>query len=230
MRVANAVSGGRLPLRGVDGDHPQLQVARRNLAVRLKSLGDLEGARALEQVVLDVYTRTLPGDHLELQNARLNLAFTLFDLGVVRGLVLPVALYTALRATGAPSRNDVISPNLFSWMIALGLVLAAFNFSEALVSEPGEPQTLVAIAIAGVLLGFLVLASAAGPFGQMVGALRIENAIALLELSGSHRASLGMRLALLGIFLATLGFFRWHLLSTASPAKEGEHAPDSFTL
>ncbi|MEY4547342.1 MAG: putative transrane protein involved in the pathway [Pseudomonadota bacterium] len=155
---------------------------------------------------------------------------TLFDLGVVRGLVLPVALYTALRATGAPSRNDVISPNLFSWMIALGLVLAAFNFSEALVSEPGEPQTLVAIAIAGVLLGFLVLASAAGPFGQMVGALRIENAIALLELSGSHRASLGMRLALLGIFLATLGIFRWHLLSTASPAKEGEHAPDSFTL
>ncbi|MEY2935951.1 MAG: putative transrane protein involved in the pathway [Pseudomonadota bacterium] len=155
---------------------------------------------------------------------------TLFDLGVVRGLLLPLALYTALRATGAPSRNDVISPNLFSWMIALGLVLAAFNFSEALVSEPGEPQTLVAIAIAGVLLGFLVLASAAGPFGQMVGALRIENAIALLELSGSHRASLGMRLALLGIFLATLAFFRWHLLATESLAREAEPAPDSFTL
>jgi hypothetical protein len=109
------------------------------------------------------------------------------------------------------------------------MVLAAFHFSEALVSEPGEPQTLVAIAIAGVLLGFLVLASAAGPFSQMVGALRIESSIALLELSGEHRASLGMRLAMLGILLATVAFFRWYLAALESPAKEGEPAADSLT-
>lgn len=155
---------------------------------------------------------------------------TLFDLGVVRGLLLPIGLYTALRATGAPSRNDVIPPNLFSWALALGMLLAAFNFSEALVREPGEPQTLVAIAIAGVLLGFLVLASASGPFSQMVGALRIENSIALLELSGEERASLGIRIAMLGIFVATLAFFRWYLVSLESPAKERESAPDSLTL
>jgi len=155
---------------------------------------------------------------------------TLFDLGVVRGLGVPLALYTVLRTTGAPARNDVIAPNLFSWTIALGMVLAAFNFSEALVSEPGEPQTLVAIAIAGVLLGFLVLASAAGPFSQMVGALRIENSIALLELSGEQRASLGLRLAMLGTFVATIAFFRWYLRWLESPAKERESAPDSLSL
>jgi len=155
---------------------------------------------------------------------------TLFDLGAVRGLLLPVALYSVLRATAAPSRNDVIPPNLFSWTIALGMVLAAFNFSEALVREPGEAQTLVAIAIAGILLGFLVLASAAGPFSQMVGALRIENSIALLELSGEQRASLGLRIAMLGVFLATLAFFRWYLVSLESPATERESAPDSLSL
>jgi hydrogenase-4 component E len=155
---------------------------------------------------------------------------TLFDLGVVRGLLLPLVLYRVLRATGAPSRNDVIPPNLFSWTIALGMVLVAFNFSEALVSEPGEPQTLVALAIAGVLLGFLVLASVAAPFSQMVGVLRIENSIALLELSGEQRASLGMRFALLGIFLATVTFFRWYLVSLESPAHDREPAPDSLSL
>jgi hydrogenase-4 membrane subunit HyfE len=155
---------------------------------------------------------------------------TLVDLGLVRGLLAPLALYSVLRATGAPSRNDVIPPNLFSWTIALGLVLASFNFSEALVSEAGEPQTMVAIAIAGVLLGFLVLASAADPFSQMVGALRIENSIALLELSGAHHASFWLRLAVLGIFLATVAFFRWYLVSLESPARERESAPDSLTL
>ncbi|HKO89623.1 MAG TPA: hypothetical protein VJU61_00630 [Polyangiaceae bacterium] len=155
---------------------------------------------------------------------------TLFDLGVARGLLLPLALYTVLRVRAAPSRNEVIPPNLFSWTMALGMVLVAFNFSEALVSEPGEPQTLVAIAIAGVLLGFLVLASAASPFSQMVGVLRIENSIALLELSGEQRASLGMRFALLSIFLTTLAFFRWYLVSLESPAKERESAPDSLSL
>jgi hydrogenase-4 component E len=155
---------------------------------------------------------------------------TLFDLGVVRGLLLPLVLYRVLRASGAPSRNDVIPPNLFSWTIALGMVLVAFNFSEALVSEPGEPQTLVAIAIAGVLLGFLVLASVAAPFAQMVGVLRIENSIVLLELSGEQRASLGVRFALLGIFLATVAFFRWYLVSLESPADDGESAPDSLSL
>src|SRR6185295_19237532 len=61
---------------------------------------------------------------------------TLFDLGVVRGLLVPLGLYAALRARGTPARNDIIAPNLFSWTLALAMVLLAFNFSEALVSEP----------------------------------------------------------------------------------------------
>jgi hydrogenase-4 component E len=155
---------------------------------------------------------------------------TLFDLGVVRGLLLPMALYTVLRTAGAPSRNDVIPPNLFSWTLAFGMILMAFNFAEALVSEPGEPQTLVAIAIAGVLLGFLVLASAAGPFTQMVGALRIENSIALLELGGEQHASFGLRLTMLGVFLATIAFFRWYLAVLGAPSSEPESAPDTLSL
>ena len=162
---------------------------------------------------------------------------SLADLGLVRGVLVPLALYTVLRAQGAPARNDTIAPNLFSWTLTLGMVLAAFNLSEDLVSEPGEAQTLVAVAIAGVLLGFLVLASASGPFSQMVGALRIENAVAMLELSGDHETPFVLQLALLAVFVATIGLFRWYLATLGSSADdatalaaEPESPPDGLTL
>jgi hydrogenase-4 membrane subunit HyfE len=143
----------------------------------------------------------------------------------VRGMLAPLGLYLVLRSQDTPARNDVIPPNLFSWALALGLVLAGFHFAQGLVNQPGEPQTLVAIAIAGTLLGFLVLASAASPFSQMVGALRIENSIALLESSGDHHSPLGVQLALLLVFIATLGFFCWFLATletSREPDRESE--------
>ena len=180
---------------------------------------------------------------------------TLADLGLVRGVLVPLALYMVLRLYGppqltvgergvlraqaAPARNDTIAPNLFSWTLALGMVLAAFNLSDVLVEEAGQEQTLVAIAVAGVLLGFLVLASATGPFTQMVGALRIENAIATLQLSGAHQSSLALDLAMLAVFVATVALFRWYLstLEAVAPAASAdcsgtdhESAPDSLTL
>jgi hydrogenase-4 membrane subunit HyfE len=170
----------------------------------------------------------------ELRPLRSALAWlTLADLGLVRGVLVPLALYTVLRGQGKPARNDTVAPNLFSWALTLGMVLAAFNLSDVLVGEPGQEQTLVAIAVAGVLLGFLVLASATGPFSQMVGVLRIENAIATLQLSRTHEASFAFDLALLAVFVATVALFRWYLPSLESqPAvlSAAESAPDSLTL
>lgn len=137
---------------------------------------------------------------------------TLFELAAVRGMAAPVALYTILRARQTPPRNDVIPPNLLSWTLALAMVLVSFSFAEMLVPAAGEQRTLVAVASTGVMLGFLVLATQSGHFSQMIGALRIENAIALLELGGArHEAPLGPQLGLLAIYLATIGFFRWYL-------------------
>jgi hydrogenase-4 membrane subunit HyfE len=137
---------------------------------------------------------------------------TLADLVLVRGLVVPAALYEVQTAAKAPARHDVIAPNLLSWTVALGMVLVAFSFAELLVPQPGDQRMLVAVTTAGVLLGFLVLASQSSPFGQMVGALRIENSIALLELGGArHEPPLLLQLALLAVFVATVGYFRWSL-------------------
>lgn len=160
---------------------------------------------------------------------------TLADLVLVRGLWAPLALYTVLRRRNAPSRNDVIPPNLLSWTVALGIVLVAFNFSEVLVAAAGQEQTLVAVATTGFLLGFLVLATQSGPFSQMIGAVRIENAIALFELGGArHHEALGLRIGQLVIVVATIALYRWYLemLSSPSVALAGgdASAPEEPTL
>jgi hydrogenase-4 membrane subunit HyfE len=156
---------------------------------------------------------------------------TLADLVLVRGLWAPLALYGVLRAQNAPARNDVIPPNLLSWTAALGLVLVAFNFSEMLVRESGDQQTLVAVVVAGIMLGFLVLATQSDPFSQMMGAFRIENAIALLELGGErHHQPLAVQLAQTAIVGITIAFYRWYLATLSAPAPTPGSLPESPTL
>lgn len=144
---------------------------------------------------------------------------SMFDLVVVRGIGAPLALYAVLLSHRAPPRNDVLPPNLMSWTLAIVLVLFAFRFADLLVPVEGNEQSFVAVATAGLLLGLLVLATQTGPFSQMVGALRIENAIALFELGGAHGShDLGMRIAQTVILIATILLFRWYLSTLPRPS------------
>ncbi len=162
----------------------------------------------------------------------------LADLVIVRGVLIPFALYGVLRAQNAPARNDVIPPNLLSWTLALGIVLVSFSFASELVLEEGEQQTLVAVACAGVLLGFLVLSSQSGPFSQMIGALRIEYAIALVELGGErHESPLPVHVGLVALSIASIALFRWYLsmlgageLGAGEPSGDGASGGEGPTL
>jgi hydrogenase-4 component E len=149
----------------------------------------------------------------------------LVDLVFVRGIAIPAMLYATLLHRNAPRRNDVIAPNLLSWVLALALVLVAFRAADSLVPREGDGQTLVAVATAGLLLGLLVLATRTGTFSQMIGVLRIENAIALFELGDHHHSSLGIRLGQTAVLLAVVVLFRWYLEhldddDDAAPARE----------
>jgi hydrogenase-4 component E len=157
---------------------------------------------------------------------------TLVDLVVVRGVAAPLALYAVLRSQNAPARNDVIPPNLLSWTFALGMVLAAFNFSELLLAQHGQQQSLIAVSTAGVLLGFLVLATRADTFSQILGVLRIENAIALFELGGERgQHAIGIQLGQIGVFVLTVWLYRWHLKTlSASAVVTPEVVPEGPTL
>jgi hydrogenase-4 component E len=157
---------------------------------------------------------------------------TFADLVVVRGLLAPLLLRSVLVAQNAPARNDVIPANLLSWTMALGIVLLAFRFGEALVPVQGDQQTLVAVATAGLLLGFLVLTTHAGALSQVVGALRIENAIALFELGGEpHHEPLALKVGQVAVYAATVLLFRWYLTHLGPGAlAEPARAPEEPTL
>jgi hydrogenase-4 component E len=117
-----------------------------------------------------------------------------------------------LRRGTSPERNDVIAPNLLSWTIALGFLLLAFRLADILVPDEGDLQMLVAVSTSALLLGLLVLSTRSGPFSQLVGLLRIENAIALFELGPErHHASIGVRICQTAVLLVSIGFYRWYL-------------------
>lgn len=150
---------------------------------------------------------------------------TLADLVLLRGFGAPLLLYGVLRSQNAPARNDVIPPNLLSWTFAFGIMLAAFDFSELLVKQAGDPQTLVAVATSGIMLGLLVLATQSGPFSQVIGALRIENAIALFELgSQPEQEPLGVRFAQVVIVVLTIALYAWYLKTLNARSPSAQHA------
>jgi hydrogenase-4 component E len=154
----------------------------------------------------------------------------LADLALVRGVWAPFALYQVLRRQRIASRNDLIPANLLSWFLALAAVLVAFRFSEILGSEQRD---LVAVTTAGVLLGFLVLATQSGPFSQIVGVLRIENAIALFELGALEPATPAASLIQLGkisVFVLSVAFYRWYLTALQTQTSDTPEALESPTL
>lgn len=157
----------------------------------------------------------------------LNLA----DLVLVRGIGAPLLLYRLMRSQNHAARHDIIPPNLLSWTVALGLVLAAFNLSATLVPIDGDQRALTSVAAAAVLLAFLVLASQSTPFGQVMGALRLENGIALFELGGEHEhQSLVTQVGQLVIVVATIGLYLWLLESFSEGSASLEAAQDEPTL
>ncbi|HVY29878.1 MAG TPA: hypothetical protein VHB79_25135 [Polyangiaceae bacterium] len=135
---------------------------------------------------------------------------TLADLVLLRGFGAPLLLYRALRGKNRALHQQFFSPNLLTWTIALGLVLAAFNLAASLIPQDGDERALTSVATAGVLLAFLVLASQAGAFGQVVGALRLENGIALFELGEQQRHEhITLHIGQLALVLATLSLYLW---------------------
>lgn len=160
-------------------------------------------------------------------------AVMLVDLVVVRTFVLPGWLFVTLRRQNAPLRNDVIAPNLFSWAIALALVVVAFRTADVLVPAEGTEQSLFAVSTAAFLLGVFVLATARGTVSQVIGLMRVENAIALFELgTPTEHTSLAIRIAQAAIMLVSVGMCRWYLTwlaretATPMPVVPGEETAD----
>lgn len=138
--------------------------------------------------------------------------FALVDYVAIRGIGLPWALYSVLRSRKAPYAVDIIPANLLAWSLSLGLVLLSFNFSALLMQDPHGPSHSVSVVVSGVLLGLFILATAKTLFSQMLGAIYIENSIALFELNlDEHAGPWALRIGMMCVAILTFILYRWFL-------------------
>lgn len=145
-------------------------------------------------------------------------AVEVIDLVILRGIAIPALLYREMRAQNAARRNDVIAPNLLSWVLALTLVLMSFRAADLLVPSEGDGQALIGVATSALLIGLLVLATRTGHFSQMLGALRVENAIALFTVGSAPHTQLGVRIGETLVLFATILYFRGYLAALGAEA------------
>ena len=152
----------------------------------------------------------------------------LADLLLLRGYVVPRYLYGIMLRQQTPRRTDVIPANLFSWTLAGVLVLLSFRFADVIQPGGGVAKTHVAVACAALLLAFQILGTGDSLYGQVVGVLRLENAIALFELSTGHGVPLAIQVgvtAVLVITLALFGHFLERLGTRHRPSDRPEEEP-----
>jgi hydrogenase-4 component E len=114
-------------------------------------------------------------------------------------------------------------------MLVVGIVLASFRFANELSkSEPSNPLHIATVT-AALLLGLFVLSSQGSMFSQIVGLLRIENAVALFELLPASHVPVPIQLGLSFVFLVTVilfGHFLSHeLRAVAQPDASRERRP-----
>lgn len=137
---------------------------------------------------------------------------SLADHLLLRGIAIPCALYSALRARPAHGRAVILPPNILAWISAGGAVLLAFNFADLLARTTGSERAPIAVVASAILLGFVVLSMRTGMFGQMVALIFIENAIALFEQTQiAHSQPFGIQAGLLSVTALTILLFRWFL-------------------
>lgn len=147
----------------------------------------------------------------------------LADLIAVRAVMVPVVLGSALRARGAPSRVDLVPPSILWWTAVLGATLASFEFANLLVPAAGPAQVLAGVASSMVLVAFLILSTQTNVLAQMIAALHIENAVALVELEETHAGLVFLVVQTLTL-IATIALFRWYLSSEVAAIGAGHDA------
>lgn len=144
----------------------------------------------------------------------------LVEVLVMRALVAPRLLRYAIVRRREP-HLDLMPSNLFTWAIAIALVVLAFEFAAPAMTDRqaltlGVVGTTVAVAL-------LLLSTNASAVAQLVAVLFMENGLALFESLLPEPWPLPVHGALSGIYLLTVGVGVWLI---ATPDRVAMAVPD----
>ena len=121
---------------------------------------------------------------------------------LVRGALAPWLLRRVIERRGE-AELDLMPSNLFAWASAVALIVLAFEFGGAAVSETGT--FTMGVVGATVAIAFLVLSTNESPPAQWVALLYMENALALFESLLPDPWALPVHGSLSLVYLLTLG-------------------------
>ncbi len=163
--------------RALPEDHPYPLVFRRNVALTMKELGDLVGARTLEEGVVAAYERILPEDHSELLAARDRLATTMRQQGELAGArALQESVLAARERTLPQDHPDLlgIRLNLALTLKAAGDLKGAGALEEQVVAARERTLSEDHPELLGALQN---LASTLAASGDLAGARALEERV-----------------------------------------------------
>ena len=145
----------------------------------------------------------------------------LIEVLVVRALVAPRLLSRAIRRRDEPNR-DLMPSNLFTWGIAVTLIILAFKFGEG--AQVDLRALTLGVMAASVVIALLILSTNQEPPAQLVALLFMENALALFESLMPEPWPLLVHGAISGVYLVTVLVGMWLLSEPALPLEDAPEA------
>ncbi|MDR3371308.1 hypothetical protein [Rhodoferax sp.] len=143
---------------------------------------------------------------------------------IIRAWLVPHLLRRTLSGHKA-AEHDVMPSNLFTWGVAVTLIIVAFQFGDGARADV-RALTLGVIA-ATVTIAFLLLATNREPVAQLVALLFMENALALFESLMPEPWPLPVHLAISTVYVGTVAVGSWLIrssdVSKLLAAKPGDH-------
>ena len=135
---------------------------------------------------------------------------------VVRAWLVPTLLRRLL-ASQPTAHLDLMPSNLFTWGIAVTLIIFAFKFGEG--ARIDARALTLGVMAATVMIALLILSTNQEPTAQLVALLFMENSLALFESLMPEPWPLPVHGALSGVYLITVGVGTW-LLTITDTLKE----------
>lgn len=129
------------------------------------------------------------------------------EILALRGMLVPWMLRGHLARHASMAQVDLMPSNLFTWGIAIALIVVAFRFGDG-ASSDGRALTLGAVACV-LAIAYLILATNKEPFAQLVAVLYMENAIMLFETLLPHPWPLPIHLLLAVVYVGTAALGIW---------------------
>ena len=136
------------------------------------------------------------------------------EILLVRALLVPWLLRRAIRKS-ASARLALMPSNLFTWIIAVALIILAFKFGDG--ARADVRALTLGVVAATTVIAFLILATNFETKAQLVALLFMENALALFETLLPEPWPLPVHLAVSTVYIATVAVGS-HLVGNAKPA------------